>query len=377
MFKICYVVTIPMTIESFFIPQLRFLAENEFNVTVICSNDSTLQEKLGDSIRFYPINIPRGVSIVGSLFTLKSLIQFFKKEKFDLIQYSTPNAAFYSSIAARIVGCKIRNYHLMGIRYLGAAGLGRMILKLIEKFTCYNSTSIECVSKSNMELGIKEGLFGREKVTVVWNGSSGGVDLSRFNYSYRNQWRAEIRKTLGYHDDDFIYGYVGRITKDKGINELLSAFFKVNDDSKLLLVGNIETNNCLDKDLLIKASNNSSILFHDYAANIEKYYAAIDVLILPSYREGFGNVIIETAAMGTPSIISDIAGPIDAVEIGKTALVIKPKDVNSLIDAMKIIRTIDCKKMGKDAEQYVRLKFDSAVLCRKILERKEKILCQV
>ena len=214
MIKICYVVTIPLTIESFFIPQLQYLAANGFDVTVVCSYDSKLQEKLGDSIRFLPIEIPRGISVSGSILALKSLTQFFKKEKFDLIQYSTPNAAFYSSIAAKRANCKVRNYHLMGLRYLGASGIGRIVLKTLERITCHNSTSIECVSKSNMEMGIKEGLFPKEKVTVVWNGSTGGVDLSRFDFSKRQQWRMEIRKEIGYSGSDFVYGFVGRITKD-------------------------------------------------------------------------------------------------------------------------------------------------------------------
>ena len=234
MYKICYVVTIPLTIESFFIPQLQYLAANGFDVTVVCSNDSNLQEKLGESIRFYPIDIPRGISVGGSIDALKALTHFFKKEKFNLIQYSTPNAAFYSSIAAKKADCKVRNYHLMGLRYLGASGMGRTILKALERIACHNSTSIECVSKSNMEMGIKEGLFPKEKVTVVWNGSTGGVNLLRFNFSKRQQWRMEVRKELGYNDSDFVYGFVGRITKDKGIDELLSAFLELKDNSKLL-----------------------------------------------------------------------------------------------------------------------------------------------
>lgn len=139
MFKICYVVTIPLTIESFFIPQLQYLAANGFDVTVVCSNDSNLQEKLGESIRFYPIDIPRGISFGGSIYALKTLTCFFKKEKFDLIQYSTPNAAFYSSIAAKKADCKVRNYHLMGLRYLGASGMERTILKVLERGCCKSS----------------------------------------------------------------------------------------------------------------------------------------------------------------------------------------------------------------------------------------------
>ncbi|WP_455258949.1 glycosyltransferase family 4 protein [Ruminococcus sp.] len=374
MIKICYVVTIPLTIESFFIPQLQYLAANGFDVTVVCSNDSNLQEKLGESIRFYPIDIPRGISVGGSIYALKALTYFFKKEKFDLIQYSTPNAAFYSSIAAKKADCKVRNYHLMGLRYLGASGMGRTILKVIERIACHNSTSIECVSKSNMEMGIKEGLFPKEKVTVVWNGSTGGVDLSRFDFSKRQQWRMEIRKELGYSSSDFVYGFVGRITKDKGIDELLFAFLELNDNSKLLLVGDIEKDNHLDVELLAKAQQNSNIKFHSFVSDIERYYAAIDVLVLPSYREGFGNVVIEAGAVGTPAIVTDIPGPTDTIDREKTALVVPVKNPNTLAESLMKIRERDYVNMGENAAQFAKEMFDSKVLCQKILERKETLL---
>ncbi len=374
MVKICYVVTIPLTIESFFIPQLRYLAANGFDVTVVCSYDSRLQEKLGDSIRFYPIEIPRGISIRSSIYAIKALTQFFKEEKFDMIQYSTPNAAFYSSIAAKRANCKVRNYHLMGLRYLGASGIGRIVLKTLEKMTCHNSTSIECVSKSNMEMGIKERLFPKEKVTVVWNGSTGGVDLLRFDFSKRQQWRTEIRKELGYSDKDFVYGFVGRITKDKGIDELFSSFLELKDNSKLVLIGNIEDDNHLNVELLSKAKKNPNIKFHDFVADIERFYAALDVLVLPSYREGFGNVIIEAGAVGTPAIVTDIPGPTDTIDREKTALVVPVKNPNALAESLRKIRKRDYVAMGENAAQSAKEKFDSKVLCEKILERKKEIL---
>ena len=121
--KICYVVTIPLTIRSFFIPQLRYLSENGFDVTVICSDDGKIKDELGNSVKFIPVDIPRGLSFAGSIAAIWKLKKVFQTEKFDLIQYSTPNASLYASIAARMVGCQNRNYHLMGLRYLGASGV--------------------------------------------------------------------------------------------------------------------------------------------------------------------------------------------------------------------------------------------------------------
>ena len=372
--KICYVVTIPLTIRSFFIPQLKYLADNGFDVSVICTPDETIAEDLGNKITYIPVELPRGISIFGSVRAIRQLNRIFKREKFDLIQYSTPNAALYASIAARMAGCGVRNYHMMGLRYLGASGLGRIILKTLEKTTCANSTSIECVSKSNMEMGIKEGLFPSEKVTVVWNGSTGGVNLDKFDYGKRQQWRSEVREELGYRDGDFVYGFVGRITRDKGINELLEAYFRLNTDAKLFLIGKIEDPGTLNPELLEKAQNHPNIQFHDFVADIEWYYAAMDALILPSYREGFGNVVIEAASVGTPAIVSNIPGPTDAIDRDKTALVVPVKDAAALAEAMKQIRSMDYIAMGQQAAQFAKEKFDSDVLCDKILERKKMLL---
>ncbi|MDD3409216.1 MAG: glycosyltransferase family 4 protein [Eubacteriales bacterium] len=368
--KICYVVTKAGTIISFFLPQLKYIASKGIDVTVVCSDDERIRDALGSNIRFRAVKMPRGISFGNSLRAVHELTRVFREECFDLIQYSTPNAALYASIAAMRAGCNIRNYHLMGLRYLGSNGIERKVLKQLEKEICRKSTSIECVSKSNMELGIREGLFKADKAKVIWNGSSGGVDLDRFNYQKRQQWRTEIRRKLGYADKDFIYGFVGRITRDKGVNELLEAYLKLKTDAKLILIGQIEDKKSLDSNLIEEIKSNPNVQVHNSVPDIERYYAAIDVLVLPSYREGFGNVVIEAAAMGTPAIVSDIPGPTDAIARGHTALVVSPKNAKDLTEAMEQIRDLNPARMGEEAEQFVKNKFDSKVLCEKIYERK-------
>ena len=195
--KICYIVTLPVTIKAFFIPQLEYLSNKGFEVSVICNDDFELRNELNNEIKFIPVDIPRGISFINSIKTIKKLVAIFKTEKYDLVQYSTPNAALYSAIAAKATKIKIRNYHCMGFRYLGFRNVTRKVFKLIEKLTCYLSTHIECVSKTNLELGVIEKLFSEDKVTVVFNGSTGGVDLKKFDINYREQWRTEVRKKYG------------------------------------------------------------------------------------------------------------------------------------------------------------------------------------
>ena len=130
--KICYVVTISLTIRAFFIPQLQKLAEI-YDVTVICSTDNKLQYQLGDKIKYFPVDIPRGIALKETIKAIRELEAFFPREKFDMVQYSTPNAAFCASIASKSANIKVRNYHLMGYRYLGEKGVARFILKNVRE----------------------------------------------------------------------------------------------------------------------------------------------------------------------------------------------------------------------------------------------------
>ena len=368
--KICDIVTIPMTIRAFFIAQLEYLCKSGFDVTVICQGDPTIKEDLGSkNINFIPLNIPRGISPIRMLTSVFNLIRIFKRNQYDMIQYSTPNAALVASLAGTLARIRIRNYHMMGIRYLGFQGVARNIFKIFEKITCKLSTSVECVSRSNLQLCIHEKLFPENKGIVVWNGSTGGIDTSRFDISKRNDYRRIIRKKLHISQDELIFGFVGRITKDKGIEELVNAFLKLSRKAKLLFVGDIENRNGLTPETLAALQYNPNIILHSFVTDIEKYFAALDCLVLPSYREGFGNVIIEAGAMGTGAIVSDIPGPKEIVEkIG--GKVFKVKDTESLAKCMEEFHVADSQTISNN----VKKNYDQKELNKQILLRKQQLL---
>lgn len=376
--KICYIVTIPITIKAFFIPQLQYLAEHGYKVHVICSSDSSLQKILGEKIKYIPVDMPRGISISGTIKAIKELTKIFRKEKYDLIQYSTPNAALNAAIAGKISKIKVRNYHLMGLRYEGEQGIKREILKGMEKLSCRLSTHIECVSNSNKEVAIKNKLFKREKCIVVWNGSTGGVDLKKFDIKRKEEWKHIIRNKYEITERRVVFGFVGRITKDKGIDELLGAFKKLlsqNPESILMLVGAFEDEENLDQKQLCWAKETENVIFVPNVKEIEKYYAALDVLVLPSYREGFGNVVIEAEAMGTAVIVSNIAGPIDAMKDKETGLKCQVKNQDDLYEKMETLLNEEVRgKYSAVARKFVEERFDSEILCDKIYQRKRELL---
>ena len=377
--KICIITTVSSSIKAFFLEQIEYLEDNGYEVTVICNNDNNLKNVLSSNVRYIPVTMKRGVDFLGSIKTIKEMIKIFKKNKFDIIQYSTPNASFYASIAAKVSGANIRLYHNMGFRYAASVGIKRKILKLIEKITCLLSTEVQPVSASNLEFGIKEKLFTIDKARVIWNGSTGGVNLNKFNINKKVEWKNEICARHNINKNKFIFGFVGRITRDKGINEILEAYKSLipNDkDMMLVLVGQEEDKSSLNKNLYSWAKSREDILFVGSSEEVYKYFALFDVLILPSYREGFGNVVIEAQAMGTPVIVSNIPGPTDAISDGITGFTINKADYKDLSNKMiYMYENKDmCKVMGEQAYLYIKDSFDSIKLLKYILEDKNRLL---
>lgn len=375
--KICFVTTVSITLRSFVLELAKYMhANGNFDITFICAPDPTFAASLPDYIRFIPISMERGVSF-GGIFAMLKMCRIFRREKFDLVQYSTPNAAFYAAVASKLAGIVHRKYHLMGFRYLGFSGIQKAFFKHIEKVTCKLSTSIECVSPSNKALGIDEKVFTADQVRVIHYGSSAGIDLARFDISKRGTWRRELRQEYGFGEEDCVFGFAGRITRDKGINELLQAFESMHfPHKKLVLIGSFEQEASLNQALLSSARQNPDVRFIASVRDIERYYPMMDVLVLPSYREGFGNIVIEAQAMGTPVIVSNIPGPIDAMAADITGLVVPVYDSSALCSAMD--RLADNSQLrnefGANGRKLVEERFDQNVLFQHFMNDRSSLL---
>ena len=200
----------------------NYLHKNgNYEITFICDYDDDFEAILPDYIKYIPVPMKRGISFSG-IKALFKIFRIFKGEKFDMVQYSTPNASCYASIAAKLL-----EFHSiilsMGDCLCWIYWNKRRIFRLIEKTVCSLSTWIEPDSLGNLKFSHEQGLYKGDKSSVVWNGSASGVNLQKFNIQHKEQWRSEIRKKYGISKDTFVIGFVGRITRDKGINELYAA----------------------------------------------------------------------------------------------------------------------------------------------------------
>lgn len=377
--KICYVTTISLTLKSFIVQTAEYLKENtDWDIVMICDYDEEFAKTLPKDIRYIPVSMKRGISFDG-FFVIRKLVKIFKEEKFDLVQYSTPNASFYVSIAAKIAKVPVRLYCQWGMVYVGFEGFKRKIFKSIEKLVCKNSTEVEPDSFGNLDFSHKEGLYPESKGRVIWKGSASGVNLEKFNISNKDLWRNEIRNKYNITDEGFVFGFVGRITGDKGINELFSAYKQIydkNNNAFLMLVGNPEKSESVDNELYKWAIECPNVIFAGYTNVVEQYLSAMDVYVLPSYREGFGSSVVEAEAMGVPVIATDIPGPRDAMIDGETGLAVPVKSVEPLVTEMiKLYNNRElCEALGMNGVMYAQNNFDQVQLCSYIKKDRERLL---
>lgn len=378
MIKICFVTTISTTIKAFLLEFADYLTTNcGFDVTFICNTDPQMEKFCDSKIHYIPVPMKRGVGFDG-IEVINRLTKIFKDQKFDIVQYSTPNAALYASIAAKRAGIRVRLYCQWGIRYMGMSGLGRTLMKAAEKITCNCSTYIESESYSLMEFSLKEKLYPSNKACVIWNGSACGVNLNKYKIENREQWRKELRDNLNIADDVVVFGYAGRITRDKGINELLEAFKSVLEEkkAKLLLVGDFDNEGTIKKELKEWAQSCQDVIFTGWTSDVVKYYCAMDVFMSLSYREGFGLVVIEAAAMGTPGIVTDVPGQIDTIDDFKTGIQVPAKDVKSVVAAITYLIEHPCKikEMGILAHKNVEEKYNQQGLFERLAKNRIRLI---
>ncbi len=378
--KICFVTTIGGTIRAFLVGFSKYLIENRnYDVTFVSAYDEILDSMQNEHLHFIAVPMKRGVSL-SACKSIRCLERIFRENQFDIVQYATPNAAFYASLAAEKAGINNRLYTQWGIRYMGyEGGIRRAIFKLFEKTTCRKSTIVECESFSLLEFGIKEELYDSNKGSVIGKGSACGVDLLTKDIANREQWRKQIRSELNIPQEAIVYGYTGRLTKDKGVNELLYSFkdFQTNHpNAYLIMVGKYDNKDTLDQTIHQWAENADNVIFTGWTPYVERYYSAMDVFCSLSYREGFGLVVIEAAAMGLPAIVTNVPGQKDTIIEGETGFQVSAKDTVTVIEAMNYFYAHPSERvdMGHRARRFVEDNFEQKHLFNLLANHRDAII---
>lgn len=331
MTKIIRAVTIPMSLG--FCRELMIKMRGMGYDMVALSSSGWELDELRDVDRFRTIvvEMERHISPLKDLKSLVHLIKVFRKEKPNVVHSMTPKAGLLCMMAGWLAGVPVRIHTFTGLVWPTSSGIKRQILKITDRITCACATHVIPEGQGVLN-DLSNGGITRKPMKVLGYGNVRGIDLEVFDPS---------KVSMGRDDDRFTFLFVGRIVRDKGINELVDAFVALHDEhpeTRLVLVGPFEDN--VDP---VNENTRRMIEQHEaiewvgakYGDDLLRSYASVDCLVMPSYREGFPNTVIEAGAMGLPSIVTDINGSREIIEEGQNGLIVPPRDMISLCTAMK------------------------------------------
>lgn len=345
--KLIRVTTSDISLDSLIKGQLKFLS-SEFEVIGVSNNTGVLA-MVGEREGIRTIEIPmhREISLFSDMKCLWLLYRLFRKEKPDIVHANTPKGSMLSMIASRLASVPHRFYTVTGLRYQGASGLFRTLLMTMERISCYCATKVipegEGVKKTLLEDKITS-----KEMHIILNGNVNGIDTEYFNPDLFNRDRTDnklytgnkkdIRRDLNLKEDDFVFIFIGRIVRDKGMNELaicMKRFKAEKKNVKLLLIGRFESKlDPLDADNEEFLRSDLNIHFLGYQNDVRPFFVAADVLVFPSYREGFPNVVLQAGAMGIPAIVTNINGCNEIIKEDFNGKIFSSKDVNALYEKM-------------------------------------------
>lgn len=316
--------------------QIGYIGQN-LDVLLVAKDSGGFKELAeSEGVPYHEVEIKREINIRSDLKSLLALIKLFRKEKPDIVHANTPKGALLGMLAAKLTGVKHRIYNVNGLRFETATGKFRTLLITMEKIACACATKVIPQSNGVADVLRKEKITGKP-LKVILNGSGNGVDIKHFNPETPEIAVKAKELKGGYNGISFVF--VGRLVGDKGVNELVEAFSKLHKgipDSRLYLVGGKEQNlDPLKPETLKLIDSNPDIFAVGSQKDVRPFLKASDVFVLPSYREGFPNVVLEALSMGLPVIVSDVNGAPDAVKDGLNGFVIPKRDAESLYEKMK------------------------------------------
>jgi glycosyltransferase involved in cell wall biosynthesis len=350
--------------------QLRYLSQH-FEVVGVAADTGVLHQVAErEGVRVVDVPMHREISLWADCKSLWTLIKLFRRERPDIVHANTPKASLLGMVAAMLCGVPHRIYLVTGLRFETTCGFLRLVLKTMERITCFCATKV--IPEGD---GVKATLL-RERITrkpmqKILNGNINGIDLTWFDLTPEVVAKA---KQISSDKTDFTFVFIGRMVLDKGINELVEAFDRLcceRDDVALRLVGRFEDE--LDPVLpqtKERIERNGKILFEGYQTDVRPYLVASDALVLPSYREGFPNVVLQAGAMGLPVIVTDVNGSDEAIEQGVNGVIIPKKDADALYCAMRdmVVERERTEKMASVARDMVSARFDQRDIWRALVE---------
>lgn len=368
--KLIRITTAPISLNVLLSGQMRYMNEHGFEVVMVSSDGPELQKvKQTEGCRHHIIPMTRKMTPVGDLRCLWQLYRFFKKEKPDIVHSHTPKGGLLGMLAARMAGVKIRVHTVAGLRYVTTKGFSRRILVFMERLTARCANYVWPNSYSLQEFIKAHKLAKPSKLEVIGRGSSNGINLKRYSPTAIIAEKLEqTKKQMQYDETNFYFLTVGRIVHDKGMDELLNAFVRLYETeplARLVLVGAFEDEvDPVSEKARQLIQNHPGVVMAGWSDQVEYFMQLAHVLVHPSHREGFPNVLLQAGAMGCPIICSRIEGNIDIVEHEKTGLIFEVKNEELLLNQMQyaIKNPSILKKYAQALRQHIEQHFDQPII---------------
>lgn len=379
MLKIIRTATVPLSLDLLLEGQLKYLSQ--FHEVVAVSGSDHHLEKVAqrEGVRTVPLAMERAINLKKDVIALIRLYFLFKKEKPQIVHSITPKAGLLSMIAARLAGVPIRIHTFTGLIFPYRTGMLHFILKQMDRITCAMATHI-IPEGEGVKAQLQINKITNKTLQVLANGNVNGVNTAFFSPDAVLSSREELRELYSYNNTDFVFVFVGRLVVDKGIVELIDAFLnvsKLHSKVHLLLVGPFEPNlDPLPESTIHAIENDSRIIHVGFKEDIRPFLKMSDALILPSYREGFPNVVLQAGAMELPCVVTDIPGCNEVIETNINGLVVPLKDKKGLQLAMEnlIKDPVFLDQLGQQARVKICAKYTNAIVWNALLEFYKKCI---
>ncbi len=375
--RLCYVVSSEMTAVAFLKNHMSAALSAGYQVSLVANApDRTFLDQLGlMDVAFHRVELRRKVSPIKDGLALLSLIRLFRTKKFDIVHSVSPKAGILAMLAARICGVPNRIHTFTGQVWVTRRGLKRWLLKQMDRLLAGMTTIALVDSPSQREFLLSEQIIDAGKAEVIGKGAICGVDGDRFRPDPLA--REMTRNALAVPQIAKILLFLGRLNRDKGVADLARAFAEIASmypEAYLLLVGPDEDDSFSDIEQVTQGCS-QRVRRVEFTHEPEKFMAAADIFCLPSYREGFGMVVVEAAAAGLPTVASRIYGITDAVADGETGILHPPADVPAMVKALVRLLADDelRARMGEMARARVLADFSMAELSEKLMTFYAKI----
>jgi glycosyltransferase involved in cell wall biosynthesis len=378
--KLIRITTVPDSLRGMLSGQLKFMSD-KFEVIGVSSRSPMLNEvKIHEGVEVVPINMERTISPFKDLKALIQLYFLLKREKPLIVHTHTPKAGILGMMAAKFAGVPNRLHTVGGLPLLVANGNRRKVLNFVEKVTYSCATEVFPNSFGLKEIIIDFNFCNSSKLKVLANGSSNGVNTSHFDPSlFPENEKQELKSNLGIDKNDLVFIFIGRLVSDKGINEMINAFKRINNEVafvKLVLVGPLESHlDPLDKKTINEIESNKNIINIGLQNDVRLYFAIANILVFPSYREGFPNVVMEAGAMGLPSIVSNINGCNEIIKEGENGWIIPVKDEEAIYNKMKfcIENPKEVDKVANNSRELITSRYEQKIIWDALLEEYQRL----